>query len=313
MGAPQLVPEDVNGALAAIQRQLPDLDEAPLPPTVFHYTDTAGLLGILESGQLWATDYRFLNDSSEIAYSYRLAAEVAAEFAGRRSELAASFVDHIATVGRPSVYVDTPYYLCCFSAADNSLSQWRAYGGRQGFSLAFPGDVSTHPGNHPRGRQNPGVTLLKVIYDPEVHRGYIRALVSGLLDVLEADVVTKSASPDIALDFVIPFYWGQLDRASYRFKHPDFAVEEEWRLVAWGDIHDESFRAAHTITPFTKFDLFSQIKGQRRVGRLPLEAVRHGPSTMASATMAGLDRLLTTHHYAGDECMRLGSNTPVRL
>ena len=34
-------------------------------PSVFHYTDSAGLLGILKSQSLFATDYRYLNDASE--------------------------------------------------------------------------------------------------------------------------------------------------------------------------------------------------------------------------------------------------------
>jgi hypothetical protein len=33
--------------------------------SIFHYTTPAGLLGILSSGSLFATDYRFLNDASE--------------------------------------------------------------------------------------------------------------------------------------------------------------------------------------------------------------------------------------------------------
>jgi hypothetical protein len=32
---------------------------------LFHYTDTVGVVGILSSGMLFATDYRYLNDSSE--------------------------------------------------------------------------------------------------------------------------------------------------------------------------------------------------------------------------------------------------------
>lgn len=35
--------------------------------SIFHYTDTAGLLGILLSQSLFATDYRYLNDTTEAA------------------------------------------------------------------------------------------------------------------------------------------------------------------------------------------------------------------------------------------------------
>jgi hypothetical protein len=33
---------------------------------LFHYTTWNGLMGILDSHSLWATHYKFLNDSSEI-------------------------------------------------------------------------------------------------------------------------------------------------------------------------------------------------------------------------------------------------------
>ena len=39
------------------------------PSSLHHYTDAAGLLGILGSRSLWATDCRFLNDSTEYTYA----------------------------------------------------------------------------------------------------------------------------------------------------------------------------------------------------------------------------------------------------
>ena len=63
-----------NNALMAIQFALPELEREPLPEKVFHYTDSSGLLGILNSGVLWATHYRFLNDSSELKYIFDLEA-----------------------------------------------------------------------------------------------------------------------------------------------------------------------------------------------------------------------------------------------
>jgi hypothetical protein len=303
---------ETNDALRTIQFLLPDLDVEPLPDVVYHYTDTAGLLGIVRSGVLWATDYRFLNDSSELSYIFRLAAEVVREeFAGRYSGLAGTFLDYAATASPP--YGDVPYYLCCFSELDNSLSQWRAYGGRQGFSLAFPGDITLHAGYAPNGKQNPGSTLLKVNYQQKQQKAYISALVNALVELCETPHMRSYDSEAEAIASFSPFFWAQLERASYRFKHPDFEVEQEWRLVAWGSIHEESFRAASTITPYTQFRLFSQSQRNPSSAGLPLMAVRHGPSDLATATMAALDRLLNAYGYHEKSCQRLGSSTPVRL
>jgi|CXWL01.1.fsa_nt_gi archaellum component FlaF (FlaF/FlaG flagellin family) len=37
-------------------------------PELFHYTNAKGLIGIIESQSIWATDYRYLNDSTEIKF-----------------------------------------------------------------------------------------------------------------------------------------------------------------------------------------------------------------------------------------------------
>ncbi|KQV50324.1 hypothetical protein ASC95_13135 [Pelomonas sp. Root1217] len=34
---------------------------------LFHYTTSAGLLGIVQSGSIWATEARYLNDATELS------------------------------------------------------------------------------------------------------------------------------------------------------------------------------------------------------------------------------------------------------
>jgi hypothetical protein len=52
------------------------------PATLYHYTNAAGLLGIVEKRALWATDVQFLNDGEELIYAAR---EISAH-ARRRAE-----------------------------------------------------------------------------------------------------------------------------------------------------------------------------------------------------------------------------------
>lgn len=298
--------------------RLPDINADPLPSAVYHYTDTQGLLGILESGKLWATDYRYLNDSSELLYTYRLASQLAREaLDGSHGPLAQRFLEEVGSAPRPDVYVETPYYLCCFSEIDNSLSQWRAYGGKQGFSLQFPGDISQFPIAAGQG-QNPGITLLKVIYDQDFHRQYLTSLISGLVDLCSSELLeyqVHQVGEREALDGILPFWWGQQDRVCYRFKHPDFAVENEWRLVIWGSQYTEQFRQGATITPYIDLELFSfgYPTTPESTGSLPLSAVRHGPSNLPTETKLALGRLLVARGYPENTCSRLGSTTPARL
>lgn len=40
--------------------------------SIYHYTDVGGLKGILESHKLWISHSYFMNDTSEILYTYHL-------------------------------------------------------------------------------------------------------------------------------------------------------------------------------------------------------------------------------------------------
>ncbi len=47
-----------------------------VPDEVFHYTDAAGLQGMLSNHRIWLTDHRFLNDKTEYAYTKALARDI---------------------------------------------------------------------------------------------------------------------------------------------------------------------------------------------------------------------------------------------
>src|ERR1700746_652095 len=52
------------------------LDAREPPPIIYHYTNDAGLRGILESGKLWLTDIFNLNDPSELSHGFSQAASI---------------------------------------------------------------------------------------------------------------------------------------------------------------------------------------------------------------------------------------------
>ena len=210
---------------------------------------------------------------------------------------------------RPAVYEATPYYLACFTEAENSLSQWRAYAGSQGYCLEFPGDIGTVAPAELAHGQNPGISLLRVEYDLEVQRAYIKGLIDRLLERICPSRHLTSVPPEVAIRTFMPFYWAQLERVSYRFKHPDFAVEQEWRLVAWGDVHREEYRTGEFgVTPYT---YFRPASSGAFSSPLPIRSVRYGPTQTPTATAYALRRLLDRSGYA--DCVGLGSDTPVRL
>jgi hypothetical protein len=98
-----------------------------LPETLFHYTSWNGLYGVVSSGKLWGTNYRYLNDLSEIDYGRELALETVRErgqaASGHVQPLLEEVKDRLnGTSGAADVYVT------CFCATEDLLSQWRGYG-----------------------------------------------------------------------------------------------------------------------------------------------------------------------------------------
>jgi hypothetical protein len=78
----QLYPQDMRDALDLFCREAQNLvaewvkalsEPAPL---IYHYTNDAGLRGILETGQLWLTDIFKLNDPSEVYHGFSRAIDI---------------------------------------------------------------------------------------------------------------------------------------------------------------------------------------------------------------------------------------------
>jgi hypothetical protein len=110
------------------------MSDEPLPDTLYHYTDHAGLVGIVKSGTLWATHIRHLNDESDVRYSRNLLAALTdrlhPEFGG---DWAAGVVrDAVAAVASSSTSPDT--FVASLCDGGDNLGQWRGYGG---FAVGF--------------------------------------------------------------------------------------------------------------------------------------------------------------------------------
>jgi hypothetical protein len=89
------------------------------PPTLYHYTTAQGLLGIMESNKLWATNVRFLNDPSEIDYAICIIRESLGS-----APLPANFRDQV-NYRLDESEAEARVYVCCFCVEGDLLSQWR--------------------------------------------------------------------------------------------------------------------------------------------------------------------------------------------
>src|ERR687896_1827244 len=122
-----------------------DLHASALLPlrTLYHYTTQAGLLGILTSKSIWASEIQFLNDTTE----FRTALDaVGTELGTRLNDLDSkeARVRGEAIFREFTVLEETSVFVLALTEKGDDLSQWRAYGGtHSGFALGFDIDKLT--------------------------------------------------------------------------------------------------------------------------------------------------------------------------
>ena len=273
------------------------------PRLLYHYTSAEGLLGMLEGRQLWATNVRFMNDTTELGYGINLVREVLQEPATRRARRTAR-TRTAGKHGRSDILslladteVNTKHFAVCFCENGDLLSQWRGYGALgSGFAIGLE---SRKLGRFaapflPESRMGPeslGVILRKVIYDPRVQKPLVRKWIA---------CVDSATDPEGAFPAFRMLY-----ECLVCFKDPGFQEEREWRLIQQGrvggnDICKESFRASAgrivSYLPLT-FPLLASTRatGKPPINDFPAGAITYGPTVDDEAAGHAL-RALVKHH-----------------
>jgi hypothetical protein len=217
------------------------LGSSDLPEILYHYTSQTGLKGMLNKRTIWASKIHYLNDSKE----FRLALELARNELTERIDAATSPVDcSRLELLRDSIYTiaEVNTCVCCFSALDDDLSQWRGYGGGDAsFSVGFTREWFTRV-KETLG-ETLGLSLIRCIYDPKEHQRRIKDAIDEFLETKaekEPDYWDRSRShkePDRprtvkALPHAGDDFATCLSLIAPEIKHKAFEGEKEWRLVA---------------------------------------------------------------------------------
>lgn len=226
---------------------------ATLPSdTLYHYTSLSGVLGIVESGHLRASDIRYMNDSTELRHTLELMREHITRrvIAGTdRPSLLNQLLDWLShrIVGGPMLFGAS------FRANGNLLSQWRGYSVHgKGVSLGFdPWHILTCA-----RRQH--FQVGRCVYDPARQK----ALIEEVVDAVEryADEAEHAGRDEAANQGIFEMIEGRLLRLAAILKHPAFEEEQEWRIVS-PVINDPADLSVHfregvsMLVPWYAFDL----------------------------------------------------------
>jgi len=294
----------------------------PLPDHLYHYTTTAGLLGIITTGTLWATDYRFLNDEAEVVYARErfLDALSAIENPALRNPqhvayehaeaFGRDFDRYISVVKRELQELNHPAYVACFCEADDLLSQWRAYGA-QGCSIELDTERLAN--------------LLSRAFDWLPSMGdfiwgglsQVRYGVESADDILALVRAQVEADTNLGMPGTHGYFMAdRMVRAMAQIKDPSFIEEREWRLVMSAEVIANAPPREGVVGSvnqvrmrITKVGLAPYIA--ITLPRKAITGVRVGPGPQSHTRAMGVKRLLEQYGIVGVDTVRT-STAPLR-
>ncbi|WP_295871767.1 DUF2971 domain-containing protein [uncultured Zhongshania sp.] len=258
----------------------------PPQETLYHYTSLSGVLGIIGSQSLWASDIRYMNDSAELRHTADLVAnEVASRIdaSHRRPHLLTSFLDWV----KHRITNGHILFGASFRANGNLLSQWRGYSAvGKGASLGFnPATVASCA-----AKQH--FRMGRCIYD----RLEQQALIAQVVDAVEvlADGIEDGVEREVYHQ-LFEHLESDLLRLAAILKHPSFEEEQEWRLVSpvVSDYRQAAvnFREGRSmLVPYISFSLVADDNDA-----VDLDHVYLGPTPNISLSMNSMKMCLAKH------------------
>jgi Protein of unknown function (DUF2971) len=110
--------------------------------TVYHYTDTQAFKGVIENAALWATDFRYLNDSGELIYTWAAFVERLEKLVknpGGHAQAYAAQLEALTLLNaRDLMQFDDAMFVACFTELPDEITQWSGYGDKgRGVALGF--------------------------------------------------------------------------------------------------------------------------------------------------------------------------------
>lgn len=269
---------------------------------LYHYTNAAGLKGILKSKKLWLTDTRFMNDRSEGNYGLVLTQWVVRQMMENLDDherlLAERLIDRL-----PVVAGIQSTAACSFCEKPDLLTQWRAYGSDQvSYCIEFDAALLRAPG------YNFKAEMLKVIYDETEQLRLIKEVGGRIYDIAKSIKDMDVTNDEI--DNLISWAAHQLYFPVYWLKHPAFSSEEEWRLTLEINVIKRVKAETHVRAGRWGFVPYFEW-GKEDGSGLPITGIMIGPTEDPSLAVRGLGALLESLEYA-PELVQPPSKIPLR-
>lgn len=223
-----------GAATDVLQKFVSKIEAEPPPSMIYHYTNDAGLKGILESGTFWFTDIFGQNDPSELRHGLGIALKVLkSRIVGSRPEIA-RFANELERFDIDAgIEQAAHYFICCFSGDGDDLGQWRAYADNgRGYALGFDTALLEDAFCRKKGKPVPQHSTFRITYD-DAELTRIETDLVNLVDPLislprkvrvGADALNAYMS-NLLVDHAM-----QVIRGIMFFKHEAYENEKEYRF-----------------------------------------------------------------------------------
>ena len=231
----------------SIRSIISEILNTKVPKSLFHYTSSVGLMGIIKSNKIWTTKIHYLNDKSEVQLAFKhIRNEIDSQKNGdektRSDEELDTMIEILDSVEGINVSVAS------FTEMGDQLSQWRGYCEiGDGYSIGFKGQKLM---GHVDKSEN--YRLVPCVYDEKKHLEIVRELVNS------APVIDITNHPNYGKPpfYNMPFGDAALFLAPI-IKSESFKEEKEWRLISLALSYETAnFRKGNfSLIPYWEFDL----------------------------------------------------------
>jgi hypothetical protein len=198
---------------------------ADTPSRLFHFTDAAGVLGILRYKSLWLSLAHSMNDRSEISWAINEARSLILDgIPGIDEEFGLLVCKYFDPKHSPDKWrVEYRPYLASFCARTDRSVHWLHYGrSGTGFAVGFSSSAFRRAPLH----------WVKVQYSLPELQNHVRSMISSVHEELSRVTVGADEQDVASLRHVAAHATaGFITAAAPRYKDPAFANEDEWRLM----------------------------------------------------------------------------------
>jgi len=255
---------------------------------LYHYTSISGMMGIVSSKVLWASEIRYLNDAAELKHLQQLVVNVVQQV-GEHTDAVSEISRQFRMWLTERVQHGPLVFVISLTERGNLLSQWRGYTPHgQGVSIGFA------PEHLAQNTASSCFTLGRCIYDPNRQN----EIVVALLNAIVAEAQNRGPSDNKHPSQSYHAYFEEVEEHVLRIcallKHPSFVEESEWRAVSQAHpnyvIPPIKYRLGKSfLIPYIELPLAQPGEG------LQMPHVIVGPTPTANLSMASISMYLSKY------------------